>query len=110
MHDIFRWLTPILDVDVSNQGTTYVARTLSVPPDVQVEAFGNIAYVSGDQTQIRPVGASDGTPSTSASPLYTYADKWRCLTDTSQQVETAAIAASSIVKMTTEGWRDFFNV
>jgi len=102
--NIFRWLVPVLDVDVSDQGTSYTTRTMSVPTGFEVEAFGNAI---GTTMQIRPPGASDSAPSIT-SPLYFEETKWFCLTNTSGQVETAATAASSTIAVTTEGWRDFF--
>ena len=104
--DIFRLKTPILDVDEAAHGTAYVTRDLTVPEGIIVEAFGNIV---ADQVQIAPLSASDGLASTTASPLgMGDGAKWRCLTNTSGQVETSNADSSGICRITTEGWRVFW--
>ena len=111
-----RMKTPVLDVDVSTQDTTYVARTLTVPTGNKLIAFGNMYISTVAEIQIRPPNASDGTPSMTASPLGVVRHgsgqnpmtPWLCMTNTSGQVETASSAASTTIKMTTEGWYDAF--
>ncbi len=113
--DIFRFLVPILDVNVADQSTTYVARTISTPLGIKVQAFGAIATTGTRFIHVKPVDASDGTPSTAATPLSTTAEatassqvsnRWWTLTNTSAQIHTGSERASTVILLTTEGWVD----
>ncbi len=110
--DIFRFLTP------ENSGfgavtTGYTTKAIPVPPDVRVEAFGNIQGHDDHFIQLRPVGCDDSNPRTNSEPLAivskssaTGFGKWFCLTDTSSQIEVG-VSGNITVPCFIEGWRDF---
>lgn len=116
--DHFMWVTPRLDVDVSNQGTSATARTLSVPDGVMVLAQlnTNAGNVSAPvNVYVRQSDQADQAPSTTASPLATIrgsttgqvsASYIVVRTDTNGQVTTRADAASTFVRLCTLGWID----
>lgn len=113
--NVFRWKTPSLDAANVSLTSTYANLTLRVPTGVRVKAFGNsLAPTNNNVLQIRPTDCSDGTPSTTASPLSTNwvnavasAMHWDCLTDTSGRVAWAGSTSSAGWYLTTEGYTDY---
>jgi hypothetical protein len=112
--DRFRWATPVLDVS-NTSFAAYISTAVSSPLGVQCVAFGNlVAGTGGSIINIRPVGASDAVPATTATPLavngmsasgnsiYT---NWRELTDTSSQISIAGNTTIGTY-LATVGWED----
>jgi hypothetical protein len=109
----YRWDAPILDGNAVALTTSYATIALSVPAGLRVLAFGNAVAPTGGQTiNIRPVGAQDGAPNHTASPLATTGStgtstttggQWREYTNTSRQIEWAA-SASANAYLTTAGF------
>lgn len=105
-----------LDVDVSNQGTTAVLRTLNVPLGVKVEALmrvrGNNA--SGWLMLISSPDVADRAPSATGQPLADLgastgiADRatLRVRTNTSAQVRSRSTQANTDLQIATYGWID----
>ncbi len=122
INDVFRFLTPMLSIyDIAVAGAlNYGTKALDVPPDVNVEAFGNYyAYHNSDylsyQVQIRPPSCTDGTPSTTASPLglgliTTNQGNWQCLVEDGDVEVYASNSGNNgyCMKLTVEGWKEFF--
>lgn len=113
----FLWVTPRLDVNVSDQGTSATSRTLSVPdgPAVIAEMHAN----AGHNTLIvnlyvRHPDQADQAPSLTANPLSTI----RCVvaaqaatggilwkrTNTSGQVTTRSDQTATFARLTTISW------
>jgi hypothetical protein len=115
--DTFRWITPVLDGNSVALTTSYASLTLSTPAGVVTEAYGRIVSAGNQAVAIRPVGASDGAPSTTASPLANAGvggsgltngvalGVFRCFTDTSRSIQWAA-SSSINAYLATEGWVD----
>lgn len=121
--DRFEYITPpALDVSVSNQGTTAVTRTLSVPIGIQVEAIMNVVFANGSAGQValymRNMDLTDLAPSISATPLATLvtennsatadyaAGVVKVMTNTSGQITTRATSTGLQLSIATIGWSD----
>jgi hypothetical protein len=113
--DQFLWADPPLDVDVSDQSTTTIARTLSVPPDFSVLAIINAyqAQGSGACVDIREPDRNDEAPSVSAAPLSTlgsgvaaFTGQFTIRTNTSGQIYTRSIISSTVLRIATLGYWD----
>lgn len=112
----FRLLVPLLDGSSVALTTTYADLTLSAPPSTI--AFGKVSVPSGSSNiviQIRPKGASDGTPSGAISPL-SFGNEvtgitngwnmpWMEQLDSSAKMQWAA-SGSVNGNLTLEGWYD----
>lgn len=115
--DDFLWLDPPLDVAVTDQGTTAVLRTLSVPPDVKVIAKINLGFdgaaVNG-RIYVSSPDANDEAASPTNAPLGTMqnsstiasAGYAQVRTNASSQVRTVAENASQDFDLATLGWID----
>ena len=112
------WTTPIEDVDVTNQSTTAIARTLSVPPDINPTAVFNLHCSSSTVTNILYIRNPDTTeqaPSISAVPGASLATpvangdffigNYHLRTNTSSEVETRS-SSTSEVSIWTLGYKD----
>lgn len=113
---------PALDVDVTNQGTTSITRTLSVPKGIQVEAILNTMVDNSSPAQsavyFRNLELADIAPSLSVSPLAQIitdnnsgtsdfgTGQIRILTNTSGQIGTRGTTTNIILKIATIGWVD----
>lgn len=123
--DEFIRVTPILDVNVTNPGTSAVTRTLSVPVGVKVRAQLNVSLVAGTTADvfayISPLDGADVQASRTAAPLMsisaadsgdTNANESAGLitvrTNTSAQVRSrlSASGASDALRIATLGWFD----
>lgn len=119
--DTFQHKTPVLDVNVTNPGTSAVLRTLTVPLGVKVEAlidaaFNNDAGVSNGRTWVSDPDTNDVDPTVAQSYGYGVPNsnsinvniQVRCFTNTSGQVRTRAAqsTAGSGLAMLTRGWVD----
>ena len=113
--DEFRWLTPVLDGSNVSLSTTYANITISSPLGVVVQAFGSGRQGAGYFMHIRPLFASDGAPSDTASPLGTLGaggsstfapGTWRAFTDTSSRIQWALSGSVAGNYLTTAGWID----
>lgn len=116
--DMFQYITPIKDADVS-QTTTAANRTLSVPAGQKVEVFfdliaqcspGNTALVDDpDTTQAAAPGvnqyATFSNPDSSGGNLGMAQGHLRVLTNAAAQVRTDA-STTSAIKIWTRGWID----
>ena len=116
--DEFLWDDPPLDVDVADQSTSSVSRTLSVPTGVVVWAIVNALAVNASAARflyLRSLAANDEAVSNTAAPLCTlccaanvalpnYAGIVR--TNTSAQVGTIANGATTTLRIATLGWID----
>jgi len=117
-HGLFLWNDPILDIDVADQGASAVARSLSVPPGLAVEARLNV-YLSHASAQtllyLRQPGTSDEAPSTGAGPLGSLRSgasgafqvgQVEVFTDTLGRIESRADQAATSLKIATLGWAE----
>jgi len=113
--DDFLLSTAALDVDVTNQSTTAVSRTLSVPTGVKVEAkirsFASCAALW--RVLITSLDQADVVPDAAGAPLYDLGSaagnganiNMNVMTNTSGQVRTRSTAASTTLRIATYGWR-----
>lgn len=110
---------PVLDVDVSNQSTTAINRTLLVPTGFQVEAIINPYVFTAHgvvAVYFRNLDLADVAPSTSVGPIGQIvtangADQngggiFNIITSTSGQISTCATASGTTLKICTLGWID----
>jgi hypothetical protein len=118
--DYFQWLTPPLDVNATNPGTSAVTRTLSVPTGINVLAEMNANLVINTASAgvlLSDLATVDAVPSFSAAPLATFFSpvtssgigvKCTVRTNTSAQIRSrlSASDASSILRIATTGWFD----
>lgn len=116
--DEFVWSASVLDVNVTNPGTSAVTRALTVPPDVRVKAvFTSVSWDSTQNTQhiCSDLAASDEAPSyanaiesASSNTTNEAVAQNRLWTDTSRQVRTrlAQSGANTAFKIRTRGWVD----
>lgn len=111
--DNFRWTTPPAASSASY--TAYATATPVVPTGIIVEAYGNgMIGTGGGFVNIRPVGASDGAPSSTATPGITIGSlgasgvisggTWNCFTNTSAQIEIGG--NTTTFYLVTIGWID----
>lgn len=114
------WTTPFEDVDVSNQGTTAIARTLSVPPDISPMAIFNLHHKDGDEGSsflyVRNPDTTDQAPSSTAVPgtsvgaaaaaFDSFSGNYRLRTNTAKQVETRSTTIGTEVSIWTLGYED----
>jgi hypothetical protein len=115
---LFLFTDPALEVDVADQDTTAVLRGLAVPPGLPVKALLSFAvsHASAQRhLRVRPPAADDEPVSTTAAPLGSLStgpsgavrlaerELW---TDASQQIETAADGADTVLKIGTLGWQE----
>lgn len=114
--DRFRLNAPALDGNNVAVSATYASLTITAPLGVVTTAFGKIVQGTSNLfLQVRPVGASDGTPSQTASPLSfgvnvvagsdAAGGDWMEQTNTSSQIQLAG-SGSGNAYLTTEGWFD----
>lgn len=127
--DLFQLFTPVLDIDVSNPGTTAVTRTLaSIPTGIRVGAIFNaiaadttnannaLAYFSdlsvadlSASTTVAPLASSSSASAGLASATTAGgAMKHEVMTNTSAQIRSRVQypGATTLLKMATLGWRD----
>ncbi len=122
--DEFLWVSPILDVNVTNTGTSAVTRTLSTPPGVQTIARMNIS-LSDPSSQafayFSPLATADLPPTTTGSapgasmgfnPLGIAANNMEAqisvLTDTNSAIRSRNfdVNANAVMCISTLGWTD----
>lgn len=123
----FLWNTALLDVDVSNPGTSAVARTLSVPVGIRVKAMFNAISVNVGSAVaagflFSEMDVADAAASFTAAPLLNggrvsnssgnsavNAARFVLLTNTSGQVRSRLEGSdgSVILRMATIGYTDF---
>jgi hypothetical protein len=124
--DLFQWETPVLDVNVTNPGTSAVSRTLTVPSGVRVRArFNFLASDLGNANQVNAyfsdLQTADLAASVTAAPLAMTAGTANntdagmgtaeVMTNTSAQVRSRlnsapGVAATLTLRMATLGWYD----
>jgi hypothetical protein len=114
--DEFLWATPLLDINVSNQGTTATLYTLSVPSGLQVNALvrGNINHTSANvfvlvSSPDETVVAANSVAGTVATQVTGITVSWGQLnvrTNTSSQVRAVSSSASTILRLAATGWVD----
>jgi hypothetical protein len=118
--DYFRRKASVLDVDVSNPGTSAATRTLSVPTGIKVKAFMNLRLECGAGTGtnclLSDLDANDEAPSGTVAPLGNLnipASGFQNLileimTNTSAQIRSRnnASDANTIIRIATLGWED----
>ncbi len=108
------WADPPLDIDVSNQSTTAITRTLSVATGIKVHAIMNVAaqYAGLRMVYFSSLDANDELPSATTAPLATWATeanttfKLIVRTNTSGQIRTRATDVSTIIRIATLGYVD----
>jgi hypothetical protein len=122
--DEFLWSEAVLDVDITNPGTSAVTRTLSVPTGVKVEAIFT-AYVkkvaSDFHVKFSALDVTDAAASFTAAPLSSISasksedsasadvvGEYKIRTNTSAQIRSRAgnSAAGDILRISTAGWID----
>lgn len=119
--DYFRLKAAVLDVDVTNPGTTAVLRTLTVPTGINVFAIINVRNNAGavgvdGELYISDPEVNDEAPSQSAAPLATIGEGGSqrdyaqvvIRTNTSGQIRTRRLASdgNSTIHIATLGWYD----
>ena len=118
--DMFQWLSPPLDVNATNPGTSAVSRTLSTPLGVNVISLMNVNLViggTGSAVYLSDLATTDLTPSITAAPLSTISVnvtnaaqsiQAQIRTNTSSQIRSRASFsdASVILRIATYGWMD----
>lgn len=107
-----------LDVNVTNQSTTAVARQLTVPPGIRVRAMLNVfaSHSTGSIVYLRPTETTDSAPSSTAAPLTNagsttlatpnLGSQVMILTDTSGQIASRATATNTVLRIQTVGYTD----
>lgn len=114
------WTTPIEDIDIADQGISAVARTLSVPPDINPVAIFNLHYSDADDANamlyIRNPDTTDQAPSFTAPPGASLAaltagqdyvqGTFHLRTNTSSQVATRASHTAGEVSIWTLSYLD----
>lgn len=120
--DEFLWSAAVLDIDVTNAGTSAVSRTLSVPTGVKVDAIFNtmINHLSTDFAVYHSaLDTADAAVSSTAAPLADigsttaagetmFFTRHRIRTNTSAQIRTRQSASSTndVYRLATLGWVD----
>ena len=115
--ETFLWKDPPLDINASDQSTTAVSRTLSVPTGVVTEAIMNakIAHASSaTNVYLSCLGVTDEAPSTTVAPLgsiimslyHAQGHECRVFTNTASQIRSRSTASSTTLKIATLGWND----
>jgi hypothetical protein len=107
----------VLDVNVSNQSTVALDRTLTVPDGVQVEALIRVrgSNASGWNMVIQPNGVNDTTPSATAAPLADLAGTagtadratLRLRASTAGTIRTISTQSGTELQIATYGWVDY---
>jgi hypothetical protein len=123
--DEFLRSTPVLDVDITNPGTSAVTRTLKVPTGVKVRAMLNVEFIPATSTQnalyLSSLDVTDGAASLTVAPLGTAIGGTTSAinaiaggvpatirTNTSAQIRSrmATSAAGDTLRIATLGWVD----
>lgn len=120
--DDFMRASPVLDVNVTNPGTSAVTRTLSVPTGVRVKAQVQVTYASGNSVEgaayLSDLSQTDLQASVSAAPLATVHNDSQTVergsgplyvwTNTSGQIRSRQDNADSgtVLRIATLGWVD----
>lgn len=116
--DWFYWVTPTLDVDVTNQSTSAVNRTLNMPTGFKMLADIQLLYEDNDTSQllyVRDPSATDSAPSATVAPIATISNpaganeasiRFHIMTNTSAVITTRATEAGGTVRIVTMGWCD----
>ena len=118
--DLFLWLDPPLDIEVTGVGTAAVNRTISVPTNVQVQALLNITFGNPDGASSLYISSPDVNDevavSSGAGPLATIVanttgTRWaggiiKTRTSTSAQVRSRVSLANSSIDISCLGWED----
>lgn len=114
------WNNPPFDVNVTNQGTSALTRTLQVPPDFNVMALLNVAIQhAGDTLHVyfRFPSVDDEASSAAAAPLCQVGHTTgstgersiamvQVMTDTAKQITTRGNTTSIGLRISTLGWID----
>ena len=113
--DHFEWSVPTLEVNVSDQSTTAVARTLKVPTGLSVLAEFNfrVGHASSARVWLRNPSVTDAAPSIMAAPLASGQSnsdndfkKTTARTNTSGQIQSRSDASATTLIISTLGWFD----
>lgn len=119
--DLFQWLTPVLDVNATNPGTSAVTRTLSTPLGLNViaEMIAALGVGSASTAYLSDLATVDLAPSQTVAPLgqlNAYANAANSAnhgvvsirTNTSSQIRSrlSASDASTFLRIATTGWVD----
>lgn len=114
--DDFTFVTPVLDVSVTNLGTSSAAYTLSVPPGMRARARLVATQAAAGSVLVRPTTETDVVPNVAggaslATVLWT-AGWYALLTmaidaDSASQVAARSTLASTTLWITTLGWVDW---
>lgn len=118
--DHFQLKTPILDVDVTNPGTSAVTRTLSVPNGLSLLAEVNLYLADGNGNAVycylSDLNTTDLAPSLSVAPLATLtampnlqaATKTTVRTSTAKQIRSriTGVLTAGNLRIATLGWWD----
>src|SRR3990167_1001416 len=117
--NVFELTTPILDVDITNPGTSAVTRTLTVPSGIVVDALMNV-YIERSTNAfmlyLSPLTATDSAPSATVAPLATLgaavasgsSGQVRVFTNTSAQIRSrfSLSGGGDALRIVTRGWID----
>lgn len=119
--DEFMWTTPVLDVDVTNQSTSAIARTLTTPLGLKLKAllqvYGSTSTGGPTIINVYSTDVTDSAVSATAAPLGVVggvspsnasggASQGMVWTNTSSQVNSRSAAASTTLRIATAGWID----
>lgn len=108
---IIIYAATILDVDVTNQGTTRTLRNMSIPPIACEWLGGTYAYTSGENVYITSPAQTDEAESSAAARVTvrgadSTTNAIRCWSNSSGQVGSVGAAANTNLRMSTYGHVD----
>lgn len=115
----FRRRTSILDLNVTNPGTSAATRTLSIPTGIELFAFGTGFVGAGTASAsviLTDLESTDQAPSSTVAPL-AFAENtsakadyfsWMVRTNTSRQIRSRLTGgdSSTVLRLSTDGWYD----
>ena len=117
--DWFYWVTPTLTVDVTDQSSTAVSRTLNMPVGFKMLADMQImvstATASDGYTYFRDPDSTDSAPSVTVAPLASHGaalanattpNRMMVMTKNDATITTRSVGASTTVRIVTMGWQD----
>lgn len=113
--DRFTWYESVYDVGASSSGSGTVARTLTVPLGLAVDAFGSAVLINGADAQSVKFWGPALSPGTVSSANCNFTQlaggvasgPFRTGTNTSSQINTAmAVSSNEVLRIFTEGWFD----
>ena len=114
--DEFMWVTPVIDVNITNLATTQSFYTLSVPLGLQVQAnirgvashatIGNAALITSPDEPATTAGVANMTVVIPSAGFLTAWGLMSVRTDVLSRIRAIASATSTTLRVSTVGWID----